>query len=388
MRKSRQLTVSCVAGLAASILLSAAHISIADDTAAKAALAAKGIRASHGGLSLQEEGELAKAVKAAEALKRKIPSDSSGSDSSGFGNNADVQAEIAERTERVAQLKQELAQLNAAPIGFKGPAQVKLNQEISQNETILNQLQQSMKESGKAHDDSQKDIKAARDAYYQAVFDARKMADRVLGQYSELSKDPEVVTAVKAWNEASHSTHGLKPSHPFDSALKKLEALEKKIPSQKIALKQEGTAYSTSVAINDVMCDMMVDAAAPSVLLPHQTALDAGVKVDDAAGLTPFQGADGSEVQAHRVVLKTVRVGSFMARNVSCGVFPASNKSAKAVLGKSFLGQFKGKVDSFSGDLQLVRSDTEGSTRRRKKPAAKHTARKSSKAAQSDEPQE
>lgn len=388
MRKSPLWTFSGVASIAVSILLVGLQFASADETSAKAALAAKGIRATHAGLSLQEEGELTKAVNAANALKRKIPSNASGSSAGGYDNSAEVQAEIDQLTERNAQLKQQLAQLNAAPIPFKSTAVSKLNQEISANDNEINQLQQSSKQATKAHDETQKDVKEARNAYYQAVFDARKMADRVIGQYAELSKDQEVVAAVKAWNEATHTTHALKPSHSFDAAVKRLEALEKKIPSEKIALKQEGTGYSASVAINgDVLCDMLVDSAAATVLLPHQTAIDAGLKVDDAAATTPFQAADGSEVQAHRAVLKTVRVGSFTARNVACGVLPASSKSAKGVLGKSFLGQFKGKIDSLSGELSLVRADAEGGTRSHKKPV-RHTRKKSSKSAQSDEPQE
>jgi clan AA aspartic protease (TIGR02281 family) len=388
MGKPNLLNVSGVTSVAVSILVLAVQTSFADETAAKAALAAKGIRASRMGLSLQEEGELNKAVNAANALKRKIPSNSSGSDSGEFGSPAEVQAEIEQLTQQNAELKQQLAQLNAAPIAYKAPALLKLNQEISANDNAINQLQQSSKQAAKANDETQKDVKAAREAYFQAVFEARKMADRVIGQYAELSKDQEVVAAVKAWNEAAHTTHALKPSHGFEAALKKLEGLEKKIPSQKIPLKQEGTDYYASVAINgDVICNMVVDSAATALLLPHQAAIDAGVKVDDAAETTPFPGPDGSEIQAHKAVLKTVRVGSFMARNVACGVLPASSKSTKAVLGKSFLGQFKGKVDS-SGELSLVRADAEGGTRHRKRPVAKHTLRKSSRAAQSDEPQE
>jgi hypothetical protein len=70
-------------------------------------------------------------------------------------------------------------------------------------------------------------------------------------------------------------------------------------------------------------------------------------------------------------------------------VLPDSNKTAKAVLGKTFLGQFKGNVDSSSGELSLVRADTSAaSTRHRKKPVTKHSLKKSNKPAQSDEPQE
>jgi clan AA aspartic protease (TIGR02281 family) len=390
MRKRHLLPVSLVAVFACSIVILAARTSTADETALKAALAAKGIKATRGGLSLQEEGELTKAVAAATKLKGKTFSTTSRDNSGGFENPEAIQAEIARLTELNVELKQKLAQLNQAPIPFKATAVTNLNHEISANDNAIAQLQASTKQAAKSNDDTQKDVKAARDAYHQAVFDARKMADRVIGQYAELSKDAEVIAAIKSWNEATHATHALKPSHAFATAVKKLETLEKTIPSEKIALKQQGTGYYASVAINgDFIGEMLVDSAAPSLLLPHQMAIDAGIKVDDSAETSPFQTADGAEIQARHVVLKTVRVGSFQARNVACGVLPASSKTAKAVLGKSFLGQFKGQVDSLSGELSLVRADASGSsTRRRKKPVAKHTQKKSTKSTQSDEPQE
>jgi clan AA aspartic protease (TIGR02281 family) len=391
MRNAHLLAVSGLSSLAVAILFLTVQPGFADDAAAKAALEAKGIRASRTGLSLAEEGELNKAVNAATALKRKIPSGSTSSDASGAEDPAAVQAQIEALTEQTAQLKQKLAQLNAAPIAFKGPALAELNQQISANESAITQLQVSSKQSGKAsssNNNTEPDAKAARDAYLQAIFEARKMADHVIGQYTELSKDPEVAAAIKSWNDAAHTSLTLKPSRGFDSAVKRLEVLEKKVPSEKIPLKQQGTGYLASVAINgDRICEMLVDSTAPSLLLPHQTAVDAGVKVNESAETTPFQTADGSEVQAHHVMLKSVRVGSFTAHNVACGVLPASSKSTKAVLGKSFLGQFKGKVDSLSGELSLVRADADGATRRHKKPAAKHTSRKS-KPAQTEEPQE
>jgi clan AA aspartic protease (TIGR02281 family) len=386
MRKARLLPISLVALVACSLVILAARRSNADDAAAKAALEAKGIKASRTGLSLQEEGELTKAVNAATALKRKIPS-SSGSESGGAASTAEAEAEIAQLNAQNVELKQQLAEVTQTAIPFKGTVMTKLNGQISANDNQISQLQQSLKQSTKSTDDSQKDAKAAREAYHQSVFDARKMADRVIGQYAELSKDPDVIAAVKSWNEATHATHALKPSHGFTAAVKKLEALEAKIPSEKITLKPQGTGFSASVAINgDYIGEMLVDSAAPSLLLTHQMAIDAGVKVDDAAETAAFQTSDGAEVQARHVVLKSVRVGSFLARNVACGVLPASNKTAKAVLGKSFLGQFKGQVDSTAGELSLARATASGaSTRHRKKSAAKHTPKKSTKSTQSDE---
>jgi aspartyl protease family protein len=388
----RRIPLAAICGVAivgAWLLISAAESARGDEASAKAALEAKGIKATHSGFSTHEETEFSKAVTAAYALKRKLAATTYQEHSAG-SENGEVDAEIETLTEQNQVLKQRLAQLNQTPIAFRGQITQELNQQVSANDNQIAQLQQSKKQSTKSVDELRQTENTARQTYVQQVFEARKLADRVVAQYAELNKDQDVAAALKEWNEAIHKSNALKPSHGFESSLKRLEALEKKLHSEKIPLKQQGLDYFATVTINgEKTCDMVVDATAPTVLLPYQTALDAGLKVD-APTETPAKSADVfSKTPPTPVILKSVRVGSFTAKNVACGVLPAKNTSAKAVLGMSFLGQFKFEISAGGSELSLLSVDGEpATTKRKKKPAPKHVHKKSVNPAPSDNPQE
>ncbi len=212
------------------------------------------------------------------------------------------------------------------------------------------------------------------DEYTQEVFEARKVADQLLTRYAELNQDKEVVAALKEWNEAAHTSSALKPSHSFESSLKRLEALEKDVGSETIPLRQEEkNSYATVVINEDTICELVVDPSASTIVLPYRVAVDAGVHLDAAPKRTT-ETADGSEAQTKRVVLKSVQVGSFAAKNVVCHVLPAENTTAKGVLGSSFLKQFKSEVNAGGTELSLRRSDTGATTHKKKK--AKHTSKR------------
>jgi clan AA aspartic protease (TIGR02281 family) len=369
------------------LVLSLAVPGIAGDAAsAKSKLAEKGIRVTHAGISLQEETEFSKAVSAAYTLKRKLSPTSKSEDSSA-SDDGESAAQIEALNEQSQALKQRLAQINVTGIAFRGPIEQELRQKISEIDNEIARIQQARKQASKSTTDVRHDDKAARQSYDQAVFDARKLADRVMTQYAELNKDSDVLSAIKEWNESAHTSNVLKPSHSFESAVKRLETLEKKIVSQKVPLRQEGTNYYAAVAINgEKTIDMLVDTSAPTLVLPYQVAVDAGLKVAGASETKSDQPAEESGASAKRLTLKTVRVGSFMAKNVACKVLPPNDKSDKPILGTSFLSQFKGEINATSSELSLVRADAESSgTRKHKKPAPKHPHKKTANPAPSDD---
>jgi clan AA aspartic protease (TIGR02281 family) len=131
---------------------------------------------------------------------------------------------------------------------------------------------------------------------------------------------------------------------------------------------------------------MLVDAKVATLRLPHQAAIDAGIHVDAAHETTTVVLADGSKVEAKRVQLKSVRVGSFAVKNVSCDILPASNTTAEATLGLSFLSHFKYEIKAATSELSLARANA--ASRHKKKSTTKHTLKKSSTTTPSDEPTE
>ncbi len=389
MRSIRLFAIWAAAICGGSILISAVEPARGDEVSAKAKLAEKGIRATRSGISLQAETEFSKSVSTASSLKRKFLATIDQQQSAGY-DNEEADAQVESLTQQNQLLRQRLSEINRTGFAFRGQVVQQINQQLAANEKEIALIQQSRKQSTKSGEELRQNGNSARQAYVQQVFSARKLADRLIAQYADLNQDKEVIAALKEWNEAAHTSNALKPSHSFESALKRLEALEGKIVSEKIPLRKKGTSYYATVTINgDKTCDMVVDTVAPTLLLPYQVAVEAGVNVDAATETTPVQTADGSRVQAKHVLLKSVRVGSFTAKKVSCGVLPAKDTSAKAVLGMSFLGQFKVELNAGSSELSLLRADAEGAaTRRRKKPTPKHTLKKSVKPVPSDNSQE
>jgi clan AA aspartic protease (TIGR02281 family) len=378
MRRIRLVAIWAVVILGGWVLLSAVEAAHGDEASAKAKLAKKGIRANRSGFSLQEEAEFSKSVSAAYSLKRKFvartkPQHSTGSD------NEEADAQVEALTQQNQLLRNKLSQLNENGFPYRGEVVRQINEQIAANEKELALIQQTHQQSTKSVEELRQNEKSAGQAYVNQVIDARELADRLNARYAELNQDKEVAATLKEWNEAAHTSNALKPSRTFESTLKRLEALENKIVSEKVPLRQKGKSHYATVTINgEKSCEMAVDTAAPTLLLPYEVAVGAGAKVDTTSETKTIQTADGSKVQAKRVLLRSVRVGCFTAKNVSCDVFPAKITSAKAVLGMSFLGQFKVELNAGASELALMRTDADPTpARKKKKPTPKHTLKKS-----------
>jgi clan AA aspartic protease (TIGR02281 family) len=387
MRRDCLVAICGAVLLGGSIVLSAAVAARGDEASAKATLSGKGIKVSRSGFTVLGETEFPKSVSAAYALRRKLGASASREQSTGMGDE-EAAAEIEALKQKNVVLNQRLQQINLVGIAFRGQVVQQINQQIAANNREITQIQQAQKQLTKSAEGLHKDEKSTREAYLKQVSEARTLADRLIAEYSKLNHDKEVAAAIKEWNEAAHTSHKLTPSHSFDSALKRLETLEQKIVSGKVPLREKGHSYYATVTINGVQpCDMLVDANVATLVLPHQVAVDAGIHVDTAPETTTVLLANGSKVEAKRVKLKSVRLGSFAVKNVSCDILPAANTTAQATLGLSFLSHFKYEINAATSELSLTRADA-AATHKRKKSTTKHAHKKSSKTAPSDEPTE
>jgi gag-polyprotein putative aspartyl protease len=386
MRTHHWCVISGVAIFGGWVLLFSVEGARADEAEAKAKLAAKGIRATHTGCSLVAESEFAKSVSTAYSLKRKHAASKQQEHAAIDKEAAAEQIQVLKAQNEV--LRNRLAEVTKVPFTGRGNVVQDINNQIAANDREIAETQEAINPSKKPADDGHKQDgssskdKSSPDVYIQEIFEARKTADLLLARYAELNQDKEVVAALKEWNEAAHASIALKPSHSFESALKRLETLEKDVVSENIPLRQEEKSSCATVVINDdTICELVVDPAARATVLPYRVAVDAGVKVD-AAPETTTRTADGSEAPAKRVLLKSVRVGSFAAKNVVCHVLAAENTTAKGVLGSSFLKQFKSELNAGGTELSLRRSDAAATTHKKKK--TKHTSKKSSDSDSSD----
>jgi clan AA aspartic protease (TIGR02281 family) len=386
MRRDRLAAICGAVFLGGCLVLSAVAAARGDEASAKTTLSGKGIRVSRSGFTVLGETEFPKSVTAAYALKRKLGAAASEEQSAGVGEE-EANAQIAELKQQNVVLNERLTELNKVGFAFRGQAIQQIRDQIAANDREIAQLQQTQKQSTRSSDDLHKDETSARQAYMKQVSEARTLADRLIAEYSELNQDKDVAAAIKEWDDAAHASHKLAPSHSFDSALRRLEALELKIASGKVPLREKEQSYYATVTINDVKpCEMLVDAKVATLRLPHQAAIDAGIHVDAAHETTTVVLADGSKVEAKRVQLKSVRVGSFAVKNVSCDILPASNTTAQATLGLSFLSHFKYEIKAATSELSLARANA--ASRHKKKSTTKHTLKKSSTTTPSDEPTE
>jgi clan AA aspartic protease (TIGR02281 family) len=97
-----------------------------------------------------------------------------------------------------------------------------------------------------------------------------------------------------------------------------------------------------SVRINDtITLPFVLDTGASDLVIPVDVALTlmraGALKRSDFIGQTSYRMANGSEEVGDVVVLRDVRVGDHMVRNVSASITPVQGEP---LLGQSFLSKF------------------------------------------------
>jgi clan AA aspartic protease (TIGR02281 family) len=362
--------------------LLAAPISIArgDEASAKASLAAKGIRATHSGLSLTDEAELAKGFREIATLKRKLQS--------AIREFNDAQRGVDELNENLHERMQANVSINSQ-LATSGQSNfVQRNQLVSAanaNASAINLLMHEQEQSKKEVDRVRGEVNSARENYIQEILKLRAAADRVAAKYAEIEKDEAAQSAVREWNEAAKTSFELKPSRTFQAALKRIADLEKTFKSEKIPLRREGNSYYATVVVNgDHAVDMIVDTGASSLVLPYKTAMECGVKVDESALPVQMIVASGAKFKSKLVTLDSVRVGQFTAQKVECVVLPPEATNAPILLGMTFLGRYNFSINGT--ELVISKVDVERSTtlRSKKNRSSKKTVKKPTQQSEPD----
>jgi clan AA aspartic protease (TIGR02281 family) len=111
-----------------------------------------------------------------------------------------------------------------------------------------------------------------------------------------------------------------------------------------VALKDKGSGTLTvPVEINDTMTlNFIIDSGASDVVVPadvFSTLKRTGtIKETDFTGLQTYVLADGKELQSQTFMIRTLRVGDLLVKNVAASVAPLEGS---LLLGQSFLARFK-----------------------------------------------
>jgi aspartyl protease family protein len=100
---------------------------------------------------------------------------------------------------------------------------------------------------------------------------------------------------------------------------------------------------------------MMVDSGASMISLPFALAEKMGLKPSQGDPKITLQLADGREIEGHRKIIPSVRVGKFTVEKVECAVLGEDAVNAEPLLGMSFLGHFKFELDTDAKTLTMVK---------------------------------
>jgi aspartyl protease family protein len=331
----------------------------ADDVkAAQEALAAQGIRAFSTGITLAGESDFSKELVKATPLKKALLTATKEQHTLEQHRLAGQQA--------VTLMRQQAVALNAQLVNV-APNDIETNNRLVGAINALEGQQQladgKIEELTKLLQDARAKTNSAREAYIQLVIDCRRLADSLAASYEKKAADPEVVKALATLAAASGKKMELTPSTGFLANVRKLKTLEDTVLSESIDLQEDaGKTPTVSVVLNGkYQQQMAVDSGSSLLCLPLAIAEKFGLKPSPKDPQIVLRLADGRDIQAHKVVVSSVRVGKFTVENVECAVLGADAVNAEPLLGMSFLREFKFEIDPAAKKLTMVKvAGTEG----------------------------
>lgn len=234
---------------------------------------------------------------------------------------------------------------------------------------MLNELQHQLRQLGDARVklDQQMELGRAafsqsRDKYIGNVLAARKAVEAAEQKWRELPQRDDVRRALDRYNGLTGKRMELVAPKSLAMQIRALEKLEKLVLTDSIELRRDGGTFSVDVVVNgDKSMPMVVDSGASLVCLTYRDALAAKLDLQSATEVT-LSIADGSRVKAQRIVIPTLRVGKFEAKDVEAAVLPAELPNAPALLGMSYLRNFQVSLDSDAARLQMTHLETAAAT--------------------------
>ncbi len=328
----------------------------------QADLKANGMRVSGSTVILVAEGDVSRSFRAVSDLRKKLVTASRG-----VAMAQQQEAEIKKQTNGLIAIN---ARLNAQLAGIN-PNDVASNNRlvaaINSNQSQIQLMQWALKNQEqriKAIRGSTNDV---REDYIDLVLKLRKQIDTISQTYKTMAEDSSVKTLLAQLDRVTGKSHTFAESRGLQRSVTRLEGLEGEILTESIPLRRQGSTFHVSVVVNgNHKQDMVLDSGAGIVSLPHDVAMRCGIMITANDRQIRLSLADGRTINGHLVMLDSVRVGQFIAKNVECAVLSREASNAPPLLGMSFLGKFKFQVDAQKETLTLVRVNVSdnGATRR------------------------
>lgn len=145
---------------------------------------------------------------------------------------------------------------------------------------------------------------------------------------------------------------------PFSSAnyqKTNFESVDTSANNQTIKLIKDGNLFSVDAKVCGILKQLILDSGASDVIISSDTEHELIEKklISEKDFLTSslYRLADGRIVQARRLIIPSIKIGSFTVENVICSVNPSSDIQ---LLGKSILNRFsKWTIDNNANTLML-----------------------------------
>ena len=197
---------------------------------------------------------------------------------------------------------------------------------------------------------------AAEAEYAEKVFGLRKELDQLRDAISQSLSDEQVQIAFRVMN----ANFGVPADLTADDILRSLSTRLSKVESEVfresigLEIRDNGSLFVT-VSINNKPLRMVVDSGATLMTLPAKAAVELGVEIPPSAPRLRLVLANGEEIGARAVNLRSVRVGQFEATEVRAAILDAAATDAEPLLGMSYLGRFKFEIDAGAATLSMLR---------------------------------
>jgi clan AA aspartic protease (TIGR02281 family) len=202
----------------------------------------------------------------------------------------------------------------------------------------------------------------SRAAYTNLVMDVAGQGESIARAYATLAQDRSLTQAITTANLNTQPPLKLGPTPDFAADLDFLrkgvtDVVDSPVPVRRDPSNDE--LYVQAVINGSVTDEMMWDSGADQVAISTNTAKQLGIHFTDQDPTFEVGTAGTDTVKVHQATLKSIRLGGFTVRNVTCIVLPDGlSGHIDDLLGDTFQTHFISRMDQVTRQLQLTPADS------------------------------
>lgn len=196
----------------------------------------------------------------------------------------------------------------------------------------------------------------AETAYVDAVVAIRNKLNDLQTRLEEPLQAKDLKVALMVYHANYQTPESVDLAELIGPLDRRLKQIEKEVFQETISLEtNESGSIFVNVTVGVTTVPMVLDSGASLVILPSETATKLGVSIPPNPQAIRLVLADGRSIAASGVVIPKMRVGLFEVENVEAAVLEPNATFSDALLGMSFLGNFKFEIDGPAKTLKLLR---------------------------------